>query len=81
MAKKQKAPAAPENKNAAAQVDENKDAAEAPAFDPKKRYKVTMKKTERGCDAGVIYPQEYKEGESYEIGASLYHSFKSTGAV
>lgn len=51
------------------------------AVDPNKRYKVKMLGSKLGCDAGVIYPTMYKEGEEYEIGESLYNTFKSEGLV
>jgi len=76
---------APENKAAKA-APENKEAeaVEAPSaqvFDESKRIKVTMLGSALGCDVGVIHGTMYKQGEQYEIGASLYNSFKSKGLV
>lgn len=76
---------APKENKAHDVAPENKAADNAPQHpqpvNPSKRYKVKMLGSKLGCDAGVIYPTMYKEGEEYEIGESLYNTFKSEGLV
>ncbi len=45
------------------------------------RQTVKMLKTRPGVDDGDVYPKEYKEGETYEIGQSLLECFIQEGAV
>lgn len=45
------------------------------------KHTVKMLKSLPGCDDGVIYPVQYIEGETYEIGEDLMKCFVEVGAV